>query len=460
MDFEQVIDKFRELGLFIQDLEGRRAYPNYMWREWGYTEEEMNEYGFLHYVHPEDREKVSRIVERFHSGEQQFSRVVFRIRDKRGDWHWILSSCLSVERDGQGKILQYVGFDHDITEEMEARARAEKALKEAETLISANKAITAQLDLPHTITAILEQAGRVLSFDTSSVQLFKSENGTGEMEIVGGIGFPEASDVIGTRFPLTGQTPNSVIVEELTSLVLSRKELASYSAFYDHSSDEVSCWMGVPLICKDVLLGMITFDRFEEIPFSEDDLRLALAFSGHVAIALDNSKLYEETKQLAITDPLTGCYTRRWMHRELEKLCEISLRNNNSLSLIMLDIDDFKFVNDTYGHLEGDKILIYIARLVGKVMRKYDLLCRVGGEEFIIILPQTPVESAMEVAERIKVLIADESAGSIMKNPVTVSLGCTQLKESDEGKIEDFISRADRAMYRSKRKGKNCVSFL
>ncbi|MDC7222569.1 MAG: diguanylate cyclase [Spirochaetales bacterium] len=460
MDYSQVIKKFRKLGLFIQDVEQDHAYPNDLWEEWGYGEEDMVGKNFLDFIHPEDRPRVEKAMDNFITDESGFLRVVFRIEDKKGKWRWLLTTCLAVERDDEGRITQYVGFDHDITEEMEAKARAETALKEAETLISANGAITARLDLPHTISAILEQAGRVLSFDSSSVQLIREKNGVREMKIVGGVGFPEKYEVIGARFPITSRIPNSRIMVEKDILVLDKEELAGYTDFYDHAYRDILYWMGVPLICKDRLLGMIAFDRLENLPFTEHDIRLARAFAGQVAVALDNSQLFEETRQLAITDPLTGCFSRRWMYSELEKECEASHRHKHDLSLILLDIDHFKRINDTYGHLIGDEILKKMVNLLDRVLRKSDLLFRVGGEEFIILLPYEKLSDAVEVADRIRVLLERELALESMDSPVTVSLGCAQYRDADRDGIDDFISRADRAMYLSKRKGRNRVSFL
>ncbi|MDC7221186.1 MAG: diguanylate cyclase [Spirochaetales bacterium] len=459
MNYEDIVTKIRSLGLFIQDLENNRAYPNNFWESWGYTEEEMVRYGFLSFVHPEDRSTVEETIASFNREDRGFQ-CVFRIIDKKGNWRWILSSCLAVKRDDQGNVLQYVGFDQDISEEMEAKARAEKALKEAETLISANKAIMARLDLPHTISAILEQAGRVISFDSSSVQLLESRDGAPVMNIVGGIGFPEEGDIIGTSFPLTGFTPNARIMEEKELLVLNKEDIDAYSDFGVFAYSRIKCWMGVPLVCGDRLLGMISFDRLRNRPFTNDDIRLARAFSGQVSLALYNSQLYEETRKLAITDPLTGCFSRRWMYSELEKLCESSLRHSHELSLIMFDIDDFKLINDSYGHLTGDEVLKKITQLTLDLLRKSDLLCRVGGEEFIILLPYEGRNGAVDVAERIRAVIEKESALPSMSYSVTVSLGCTQFQPSDYKHIDELIGRADGAMYKSKQKGKNRVSFL
>jgi diguanylate cyclase (GGDEF)-like protein/PAS domain S-box-containing protein len=460
MDCNQVLEKLRSLGLFIQDIENHISYPNNLWGKWGYTQEDMTDSGFLNFVHPDDRVRVKMTLDDFDSGGRDLHNLIFRIKDSGEHWHWILSSCLAIDRDESGHLLRYVGFDHDITQEIEARNRAEKAQKEAETLFSASMAITAHLDLSHTISAILEQAGRVLSFDSSSVQLLEEVEGDKRMKIVGGVGFSPEDKIIGLTFPMTGLTPNSRILKERELLVLDNRDLAIYTDFYDFAHRDIHCWMGVPLICRDRLLGMIAFDRVKDEPFTSDDIRLARVFAGQVAVALDNSRLYEETRKLAITDSLTGCFSRRWMYSELNKECESSFRHNHNLSFIMIDIDDFKSINDTYGHLTGDNVLKKITVLIGKVLRRSDLLCRIGGEEFIIILPYESRKSALDVAERIRDLVEKEAIVDGMTESVTISLGCTQLNEDDRENIEGVLDRVDRALYMSKRQGKNRVTPL
>ncbi|MBN2626532.1 MAG: diguanylate cyclase [Spirochaetales bacterium] len=461
MNYRKIINKFRELGLFIQDLKHDKSYPNLLWEEWGYTAEEMTRYGYLSFVHPDDRDYVQKATDRFNRGDEEFSRIVFRIKDKKENWHWILSSCLAVERDQKGQVLEYVGFDHDITQEIVAREQAEKALREAETLISASAAITAVgLDLPHTIGAILEQAGRVISFDSASVQLVEEREGAPEMMIVGGIGFPREKNPIGARFPMTGLTPNSRIMEERKTLVLSHEEIAGYHDFAAHAYADIHCWMGVPLISRDRLLGMMTFDRLRDDPYTPADKRLAQAFSNHIAIALENSQLYEETKKMAITDPLTGCYTRRRMLSELEKECESSRRHGFELGVIMMDLDDFKNINDTYGHLAGDGVLKKVASLAERELRKSDILCRIGGEEFLMILPHTEKDAVIEVAERVRRVIEEEASLEGMDTAVTVSMGCARLLDSDGDIQTELLERSDRALYQSKARGKNRVSYI
>jgi diguanylate cyclase (GGDEF)-like protein/PAS domain S-box-containing protein len=460
MDYKAMLDKFADLGLFIQDLKNDKAYPNFLWKEMGYTEEDMTRFGFLNFVHPQDRDRVDKAVREFQSSDGALSQFTFRIIDKKKKWHWLVSSCIAVERDEEGRIMTYVGFDHDITEEIEARKNAEKALREAETLRSANAIIVSHLELPDIISSVLEQAERVISFNSASVQLTSHDKTHPRMEIVGGRGFPEDFQYMGIKFPIDSQTPNARILESREALVLDRKGIEHYKAFSRYAYGEIQCWMGIPLIYGGRLLGMIAFDRLLDQPFDNDDLRLGLAFADQVAIALENARLFEETRKLAITDSLTGCYTRRWMFSELDKEMELASRQKHELSLIMFDIDDFKLVNDSYGHLTGDQVLKKVTKLADQILRKTDTLCRSGGEEFVIILPYVDIDAAFQVAERIRNSVEEDSRVSCMQKPVTISLGCVEFQKGDRESIDVFLSRVDRAMYKSKRDGKNRTSRL
>jgi two-component system cell cycle response regulator len=130
------------------------------------------------------------------------------------------------------------------------------------------------------------------------------------------------------------------------------------------------------------------------------------------------------------------------------------------LSLLLLDIDNFKDFNDTYGHLEGDKILVRLGRIIKSCLRKMDTAYRYGGEEFTIILPGTHGEEAWTVAERLRAAVAAEdfTDGKISDLEITISIGLTQYRREEE--ISSFVQRADQAMYQSKQAGRNKVSFI
>ena len=164
---------------------------------------------------------------------------------------------------------------------------------------------------------------------------------------------------------------------------------------------------------------------------------------------------------LATTDPLTGLYNRRQIMTRLEEECERIQRGGIGLSCIMLDVDHFKQVNDTYGHQQGDEVLKMIARQARASLRAYDVVGRYGGEEFIVLLPETDLETAQAVAERLRMAI---QTSAILKTatgqpqPTTVSLGLTQWRSGDT--VDALIHRADEALYRAKANGRNRIELV
>jgi two-component system cell cycle response regulator len=157
----------------------------------------------------------------------------------------------------------------------------------------------------------------------------------------------------------------------------------------------------------------------------------------------------------AITDKLTGLYNRRYFDHFLDFELKRSSRQKASLALLMMDIDNFKQINDTLGHLFGDKILNKLGDIIKSIIRETDLAARYGGEEFAIVMSNTGLEEAVEIAERMRKAISACNF-DIKKLPTTVSIGVA-LYPSDSTSLQDLVSNADRALYRAKHKGKNRV---
>jgi two-component system cell cycle response regulator len=166
--------------------------------------------------------------------------------------------------------------------------------------------------------------------------------------------------------------------------------------------------------------------------------------------------------EMAATDALTGLYNRRYMETHLSHLVEHSINRGKPLSALAIDVDFFKPVNDTHGHDVGDKVLQELATRIRENIRNVDMPCRVGGEEFIIILPATELHLAQKIGERIRKAIAAKpfSAGAISGTlNITVSVGLSTLAGSSD-KVDDFLRRADQALYRAKREGRNRVTHV
>jgi len=163
-------------------------------------------------------------------------------------------------------------------------------------------------------------------------------------------------------------------------------------------------------------------------------------------------------RQLSNTDPLTLLYNRRYMSEMLEKEMQRSERKGNHLSLIMIDIDRFKQVNDQYGHQNGDQVLVTVANLSRVGLRSYDFAARYGGEEFVLILPETAHEDALTIAERLRSRVEKHLfTGALKGLKVTVSMGVATYPTDFIASLADLVREADEAMYRAKTAGRNRV---
>ncbi|HEX6508843.1 MAG TPA: GAF domain-containing protein [Chloroflexota bacterium] len=214
--------------------------------------------------------------------------------------------------------------------------------------------------------------------------------------------------------------------------------------------------IGAPLVYEGKVQGVITLSKLGTDQFDENSLRLLQIIAAQTAIAFDRARLYEELRAEAITDELTQLYNRRYLIERFSEEKARAARNHHELAMLMLDIDKFKRVNDSYGHDAGDIVLQDLAALIRKVVRAEDIVARYGGEEFCILLPESPIQEAEQVAERLRGLIERHRLpGGAGVDHITVSIGMATLSRSD--KDVELFSRADLAMYQVKHRGGNHV---
>jgi diguanylate cyclase (GGDEF)-like protein len=198
---------------------------------------------------------------------------------------------------------------------------------------------------------------------------------------------------------------------------------------------------------------------FKPVRFEELLLRIKRVLRER-HLAKDRALMLKKLKKMAITDGLTRLYNSRFFYTQIEMEIDRSNRYHHPLSLLLLDIDNFKTYNDKYGHLDGDKILIRLGEIIKKCLRAMDTAYRYGGEEFTILLPETTIDEAVNVAKRVQERLALEEfiAMTGEKNYITLSVGVTEYFQKEDP--ASFIFRADKAMYLSKDRGKNSISVL
>ncbi len=318
--------------------------------------------------------------------------------------------------------------------------------------------MSAILNLDELVDFIIEKATEVMEAEKGSLMLLDEESG--ELKIKGARGL-KAEIIENTKIKLGQMIAGKVAQEGQPMLVEDIEKDKRFVGRKVRSHYKSKSFISMPLKKEKKVSGVINLsDKIGRSPvFTESDLRFLSILIQQSATSIENAKLYQEITSLAITDALTGLYNHRYFQERLSEEINRVERYGHPLSLIMLDIDFFKRYNDTFGHVMGDTLLSELATIMKKNVRKIDIVSRYGGEEFIIILPETGIDEAEAVAEKIRKSVEDFNFSIEVLKPVdwklTISAGVAALNKGISK--TDFIKFADQAMYSAKGEGKNKV---
>ncbi|TDB70182.1 diguanylate cyclase [Micromonospora sp. KC723] len=229
----------------------------------------------------------------------------------------------------------------------------------------------------------------------------------------------------------------------------------------DAPAGEPRCetYVAVPFAAPaaDAAVGvLVLYDRLGGAEFDDDDLATLRTFAGHAAVAVENVRVHEEAQRLSMTDPLTGLWNYRYLRESLRREVERANRFGRTLSILVLDLDRFKRVNDSYGHAAGDAVLAEFAKRLRGEIREVDLAFRQGGEEFVLLLPETDARGAAIVAERLGAALRDTpiTVDEELAIPVTVSIGIAVYPDH-AGTGQEVLDAADEALYAAKAAGRD-----
>lgn len=354
----------------------------------------------------------------------------------------ILLNAFTMARN-QAKVYRKI---ENLSKEKEQYLLAEK-LREVTFLLSST------LNLEEVLDKILKSLREIVPYDSAS--FFMEENN--HLKVVAANGFKDMEAI----FKLSINKKDDELFEEIyetnsTLLVSNVKEDPRFKHYVNLPN--IESWMGIPIIFKNKILGILTLDSIEENIYSNYHCDIALSFAYHAGMAIENAKLYGKTKQLANIDPLTNLYNRR----SFNELANISFDKAKALmqpiSAIMIDIDNFKKINDNLGHHTGDLVLMRLSKVCLDNLSNDHILGRFGGEEFIVLLPNTSFEEAERIGERLRGAIANNPI-IIRKSdsiPITASLGVASITPTVQD-LDFLLIEADKCMYQAKASGKNKV---
>jgi len=339
--------------------------------------------------------------------------------------------------------------------------KLEEQVHRAELLSQLIRLFSSSLQIEELLERVVSKSTEVLG-DTSFIVL-SGETGQLKLEAA----FSTDRDRLVKMLVTTVNLGEQAIKGELLSAVLVRREPVLISNLPQASLTPevrsiverhgVMSLLAVPIQTKEAVLGAFISLAAESKILTNDDVITASAIADFTAIALENAGLFAELQRSAITDSLTGVYNTRFFHEVLGRETARADRYSTALSLLMIDIDTFKLVNDTFGHVVGNKVLTQIAKSLEHTVRNTDFVFRCGGDEFGVVLPGTDLDGAMRVAEKIlqKVETGEILTSLGYSGRVTVSIGLSEYRQGSH--FETLVAEADQALYASKRSSKNCA---
>jgi len=341
------------------------------------------------------------------------------------------------------EITHFVSVWKDITQiaGLEDRLKFEK--EKLEEIISFDEQLSRIRKSDHLIDFVVAKAKKILEVEKCSVMLVDED--TKQLYTKSMEGFAVDTPM---RIDVAGSIAEKVVLEGQPLLV------------NDHQGPYFGgSFMIAPIKLGQDVMGVIIAadkraDANEMRVFDTVDLKILCAIAAEMAIAIENVSFYKELHYLTVTDPLTHMHNYRYFINSLDYELKRLKRFHGDLALLMMDIDDFKSYNDQLGHLEGDELLKEIGLTINLNLREVDILCRYGGDEFVIILPGTDKKGAIVTAEKIRNCIENTK----FQKAVTLSIGVVQYK--DKMTRHDLIFHADKAMYQAKNQGKNRVCIF
>ena len=475
--------------VWIADAQGNTTYINRQWYEMTGTPQGggIGE-GWVKSVHPDDRDPLYKKWRASVASGETFE-IEYRLLDATKGYCWYLDRAVPL-RDGGGRILQWFGtctdiegqkkyqqtLEHQIKERTEELAAANERLHQEmwekdlarRTLDEQNEKIMQELHERSQRATLLAKMGSIMQSCATkeevlnaamgfAPQIFPARRGAmallnsarSLLEVIGQ--WNECQLALSVFEPdacwalRTGQ-PHLVVAGDTT-------------APCRHAAGVKGTYLCVPILTQGEPFGLLHFQATAEGPeLNAAELSFKTTFAAQVGLSIANIRLRDALRALSIKDPLTGLYNRRYLEETLDREIRRAIRSQQTLGILMLDLDHFKKFNDTYGHDAGDAVLRETASFLVRSVRAEDVVCRQGGEEFVVMLPTADLHAAEVRAQRIVSMLRDmvvlhqgRSLGMI-----TASVGVAAMPDHGSSSSE-LLQAADAALYRAKHEGRDRV---
>jgi len=386
--------------------------------------------------------------------EYLMARVSVQTQEERKRFEIMVNACTPTS----SSLRLALSFTTKVTMLMQRQNELEMATNRI------SSAISSTLELETILQSAVEEVGRTLRVSRAALKLW--QEGTRVLESTNVYERPgdprhEVSSTSGApSVSLADSTPSAEVQPKSFSIGWLPESFAAkpQPAVDGETRSTPLSTLEIPISYRnDVIGGLLIEDDTPSRNWEDEEVLMIKTVSDQLAVAISHARLFRRVQKQAMTDALTGLFNYGYFHHRLDREMELADRNNDQVSLILLDLDHVKRINDTHGHRSGDVTLCHVAGIMQNDVRDVDICARYGGEEFVVILPQCDRKNAIEVAERLRQAIASTPVPRV--GQVTASIGVATYPTGAKDK-DELVEMADRAMYLAKAAGRNRVRTL